>query len=265
MDTYVIGVDCAAQHARFGLALGRCGPSEIVVTEVTTGQADVLPGLQQWMASTRPSILAFDAPLGWPCALGAALSTHSAGSLLPNTSDQLFHRTTDDFVRKQVKKKPLEVGADKIARAAVSALRVVDAVRRGTGSTLPLLWEPGVPTEPGLIEVYPAATLRAHALSDKGYKGNKAQHRDARKALLARLSKLLRLEVDPELLVASDDALDAVICVLAAADFARGRVHVPTDAAVVKKEGWIWFGTPEVNRAGIQPQADPVPSASIAD
>lgn len=241
LDTHVIGIDCAAQHPNFGLAIGHCTSSTVEITKVTTGQPDVPKILRQWMSDKRPLILAFDAPLGWPVVLGKTLKDHFAGNRLLESSDQLFHRSTDNFVREHVKKKPLEVGADKIARAAVRALWVIDDLREHTGNPLPLLWEPGVPHESGIIEVYPAATLKAHGLSDRGYKGSKVKHRDARKVLIACLSKILKFDLDTELLAASDDALDAAICVLAAADFANCSVHLPPDEMVAKKEGWIWF------------------------
>lgn len=241
MDTYLIGLDCAAQHSKFGLALGSLGPSGIEIHKVETNNKNVFPVIGQWIKTYQPRILAFDAPLGWPATLGEALADHYAGGTLPFESDDLFHRETDKFVRKKLNKRPLEVGADKIARAAVTALRVATAVRKNTGFELPLLWEPGIPSETGIIEVYPAATLLAHSFSEKGYKGNKAKHREARSALIKKLSKIMKFNVSTNLLVSSDDALDAAICIMAAVDFARETVYKPGNIEVARKEGWIWF------------------------
>ena len=44
-------------------------------------------------------------------------------------------------------------------------------------------------------------------------------------------------------MIESADALDAVICVLAGADFVRGPVYAPEIAALAEREGWIWFAT----------------------
>ena len=41
-------------------------------------------------------------------------------------------------------------------------------------------------------------------------------------------------------LPASADALDALVCVLAAADFMRGRAGPPSDLETARQEGWIW-------------------------
>ena len=40
------------------------------------------------------------------------------------------------------------------------------------------------------------------------------------------------------------DALDAMLCVLAGADFLAGKAYSPTDLALAKKEGWIWIRKP---------------------
>lgn len=47
---------------------------------------------------------------------------------------------------------------------------------------------------------------------------------------------------DIDLMIDNDDALDAVICVLAAIDFLKQDVIEPDKSQMnlVKKEGWIW-------------------------
>ena len=45
---------------------------------------------------------------------------------------------------------------------------------------------------------------------------------------------------DSSLLESSADALDAVVCVLAAMDFLDGRAMAPPRQAVAEQEGWIW-------------------------
>lgn len=87
MDTYLIGLDCAAQHSKFGLALGSLGPSGIEIHKVETNNKNVFPVIGQWIKTYQPRILAFDAPLGWPATLGEALADHYAGGTLPFESD----------------------------------------------------------------------------------------------------------------------------------------------------------------------------------
>jgi hypothetical protein len=182
-----------------------------------------------------------DAPLGWPQALGLSLVKHVPGNPLDQNANKLFRRATDNFVREKTGKQPLDVGADKIARVSEAALRTINELRHVSGFRLPVLEEPGVLSEPGIIEVYPAATLRAHGLSEKGYK-KKAQS-SAREALINGLSDCMRFlrPEDRAKAIESDNALDAAICAIAAADFLHGNVHFPPNHDLARKEGWIWF------------------------
>jgi hypothetical protein len=100
-----------------------------------------------------------------------------------------------------------------------------------------------VPTEKvtGAIEVYPAATLKAHGLPSRGYKSRNGS-RDARAEIVNALSKRMTLSTDSDVLLSNDDALDAAVCVLAGLDFLEGAVHNPgEDLDVAEREGWIWF------------------------
>ena len=211
----LIGVDCAGQHRRFGAALGRLDGDGVTIAAASTGHADVLPVLRAWCeegdgdgGAPTPTVLAFDAPLGWPAPLGAALLDHAAGAPLPVGSNALFRRATDDFVAATLGKRPLEVAADKIARVAVRALRVLGDLRTAFDRPLPLLWEYGGLIGSGVIEVYPAATLKARGLSLVGYKGKgKAKRpaaRAARAALVGALSREVRFAMPVEPLIASD-------------------------------------------------------------
>jgi len=43
----------------------------------------------------------------------------------------------------------------------------------------------------------------------------------------------------------NDDALDAVVCLLAGYDYMQGEVMRPDDQALAQKEGWIWVRQPQ--------------------
>lgn len=54
----------------------------------------------------------------------------------------------------------------------------------------------------------------------------------------------------------SADALDAVVCLLAARDFLVGEAMPPVDRNLAEIEGWIWTRDPaklENGSAGLQP------------
>ena len=251
----VLGIDCAVQPGQVGLALGRWESGTIRVEAVTLGSDAHPPSeiAKAWLAQERIApLLALDAPLGWPRPLGERLVHHRAGEALGGDPDELFNRFTDRFLHKheQLRKKPLEVGADRIARTAYAALGLVGDLRGTDGGwPLPLCWGPGelwsTPTRGGVIEVYPAATLKAHGIAAEGYKGSKAQGQAARERVAAEVAE--RVHGCPEIprLATRSDGLDAVLCLLAAQDFLRGEAMAPpTEEVGLEQEGWIWVRDP---------------------
>lgn len=208
-----------------------------------------MEAITQCVCDSEPALLALDAPLGWPISMGAALIGHSAGSLPSAAADCMFQRQTDRLIQEQLGKKPLDVGADRIARTAHSALRHLDQIRESLDRAVPLAWNPARITGAQVIEVYPAATLLAHGFSkttDASYKGTGSEHRKAREKLTTKLAKnedLRGIAGDVRLrMEETDHALDAVVCCLAAVNFLRGDAMPPEPDQVplAKKEGWIW-------------------------
>ena len=248
--TQVIGIDCATDSRKVGLALGCFAAGELVVTEAQCGGAtpeDLLGTVYGWLDPGTRFLLALDAPLGWPHALGKALATHSAGQKMDveacdsqDEANLLFRRKTDREVTVRCGKRPLDVGADRIARTAHAALRLLDELR--TRDPIPLAWSPDFLDRRAAIEVYPAATLTARGIGCSSYKGNSPNDRAERQKILQSLREHLTLQVNAEELLNDADVLDAVVCTLAAADFLRGHAHPPDpdDDPIVRKEGWIW-------------------------
>jgi predicted RNase H-like nuclease len=236
----VIGIDCATDPKKVGIALADCDEGRCALVAVELGESQELLArkIASWLPPSGPALLALDAPLGWPASLGPALVQHVAGEPLGQNPNLLFRRGTDRFVKEEIGKQSLDVGADRIARTAVAALRLVADVRKLTGHPIPLAWSREIPG-PAAIEVYPAATLTAHGLRASGYK--KPRDEKQRAEILQGLGE--RLEIPPELrdLPRSNaDALDAAVCVLAGCDFIRGRALPPPDLDEAKREGWIW-------------------------
>ena len=237
----LIGVDCACDPKNIGIARAEYRAGEKArVTHVECGAqvpsvADTLAG---WLGNAAHAILALDAPLGWPAALGAALHEHRAGDVLTADSNALFRRKTDIDIRGRFRKTPLEVGADRIARTAHAALSLLDEARRRTGHPIPLAWQPGIVEEVCAIEVYPAGTLLAYEMPAKGYK--KSDQRTVREEILQCLEQRLCLPANCDPLLDDADCLDAVVCLLAGVDFLQGKAVPPTDTERAHKEGWIW-------------------------
>jgi predicted nuclease with RNAse H fold len=241
----LIGIDCAETAHNVGLARGeivgkrarltnvRCGsPGEVIAEQILT-----------WLENEPHALIALDAPLGWPAALGRALSRHRAGDALMRSANQLFRRTTDNVVHDKLDKRPLDIGAARIARTAHAALHLLYEVRALTGLPIPLAWTPGKVDGVTVIEVYPAGTLasRRKRLSQS----SRRTASDQRGELFAQLLRELGppAEAKRQMLL-SDHAFDAAVCVLAAMDFLTAEVFEPSDPDTARQEGWIWVRKP---------------------
>ena len=237
-----VGIDCATQSKKIGLARGYLEHNRPHVQEVTTGDdvGCIVTTVAQWIRPQSPTLIALDAPLGLPATLAQELEGHEAGERIQATRDETFRRLTDFVVRQKTGKRPLDVGADRIARTAHAALELLHELRVCTGQPISLAWTPNLAPRAYAIEVYPAATLKVRGLAASGYKGKDKGH--VRQGLLKRLRPHVEL-LDSGMLdrmLDNDDLLDAAICVLAAADFLRGECIQPTDTELARKEGWIW-------------------------
>ena len=296
MSVQIIGIDCAAQPKDFGLARGlvRGGTVEIVEVEKGKGSdncfGDLGGQVQCWIDrhyadGLGTTLLALDAPLGWPIHLTRALRNHRAGAPLrrpsetsrkANPGNYLFRRHTDRFIAQKFPGAPLDIGADRIARVARSALELLGRLEipGDRQPAVPLLWNPRDLERLGAIEVYPRLTLRhlpGSGKTDLRYKrmgrGSEPAQATRRKIvdklLPARLTfneNQLRLARPKGRSLDYDhNRIDAVLCVLAGLDFllaeSVGPEHpevaawlaeetgTPPAASVdeiTASEGWIW-------------------------
>jgi predicted RNase H-like nuclease len=241
---WIVGVDCATKDTKVGLAFGRYdnGILKIEDAALCSPKAPSTARISDWLhQENRPALLAIDAPLGWPVDLAPALTNHRAGTPIPNRPDDLFHRKTDSYITKNLGKRPLEIGADRIARTAHAALDMLGALRLSLMAEIPLAWVATDIKEISAIEVYPAATLTAHGLLSSGYK-KKPQTEERRQILEGVKGKIDIPQRLISLFEANADALDASLCLLAAKDFLDGHVIPPPSEikSVAEIEGWIW-------------------------
>ncbi len=240
MQTAIIGIDCSAQWKKVGLALATSSASGLRVEKVAVGgnKKDPLAIAAAWAREcTRPLVFALDAPLGWPDRMARELACHRAGVELNTTANRLFRRATDDFIHERLKKRPLDVGADRIARTAHAALRLLGGLRDALDEAIPMAWDP---TFQGIcaIEVYPAATLKAHGIQVPPKKN--ATTAEIHTHLVRELGTRMQILVECESWLDQRDAIDAMICALAAYDFLTGQAMPPDDQERAEKEGWIW-------------------------
>ena len=247
MSICVVGIDCATKTKKTGLALGEYSlESGLEVKEACVGSRRETPAeiVSDWLRrSQKPALLAMDAPLGWPIELSRSLPGHRAGQPIEIEPDELFMRATDRFIKDRVGKKPLSVGADRIARTSHAALVLLAQMQGKLSMPIPLAWLPAKPlTQIQVIEVYPAATLKAYRIPTNGYKSQKREvAENGRSTVAEALKSRMKSCAEAVLAMKKDaDALDAVVCLLAASDFLAGRAVPPTDRELAETEGWIW-------------------------
>src|SRR6056297_2713153 len=237
----ILGVDAAVDPRNTGYAIATSEAGTWRIDGLSTGSrtTDLAEQITAQLDPDRPILVAIDAPLGWPSPFAKALEDHTAGEPLPLDPSTGFARQTDRLVREKTGLKPLDVGADRIARTAAAALTLIEALRKRTGQPLPLLSSPEDAETAGLIEVYPAATLKQHGLPHRGYK--KPHATLERTAITDGISGKVNLGPCRQACIDSDHCLDAVLCVMTAIDFLNGDCASPENRSVMNREGWIWF------------------------
>lgn len=239
---HIIGIDCATEPKKRGVALARCEDNKWVIESAGVGleDEDVRTMLDKCKQVGGRVLLALDAPLGWPKTLGCHLVDHRAGKRLSQLdSHALFRRETDRFIKKTYGIQSLDVGADRIARTAHSALNLLHTIGEGS---IPLATDENFQGI-SAIEVYPAATLFVHGLKSQTYKNSESE--EVRKKILQGLEgrgvSISKEDVRSKA-IKNADVLDAIVCVLAGIDFLKGKAHSPKpeQADLAANEGWIW-------------------------
>jgi len=232
----IIGIDCATKQRKIGLALAsfQNGITTVRSTKIGSETKPALEIVKDWLVGAPSTVIALDAPLGWPIELGINLLIHKAGERIDVNPDMLFSRYTDREVWRRLHKKPFEVGANLIARTSHAALHLLGDLRQETGLAIPLALNPDRITETCAIEVYPGATLQAMGVKKE------------QRLSMIRDTDYLTMGLTSENL-ASDHGLDAVVCVLSALDFLTGKCLMPTanEQKLAEKEGWIWVRSKE--------------------
>lgn len=294
---HIIGIDCAADPTGIAVASATQDERNMNVSVVfrgkggTRSRTDRLFDLAKRIAhrivtctDDRPTLLALDAPLGWPIAMGDALNIHHAGRPLQEPSaKKFFRRHTDRFVEARTGKTPIEVGANLIARVSHTALRLLELVGQQPKVHLhpePLTSPAEMSSGVRVIEVYPALAspllLQCSTPSTQSGSGaaavpprsswdSLARKLKAAKSenewanTLSRLSDQLNVHWEPadgfgDTGPDRDHGLDAVLCAWTAWRFLRGKCIQPDECLELKgsprrlsREGWIWFD----ERAGI--------------
>jgi hypothetical protein len=245
---FVLGIDLAAQPASTGAVVLRCesagGSAERSSTSWSVeahGPADDELLVQLGAEATAIGV---DCPLGWPSAFVDAVGAHHRHDPWPAEADRrpLTHRLTDHELRARRQGNPMSVSADLLGHVAMrcawlqrewSAQRGEPALRDGS------TW---------LMEVYPAASLRAWGLPSRGYKVRRgadaeplARRHQILDALVVALGDRLELGEVRERCLDSDHLLDALIAALTVLVVRAGGTTwpLPEQRSIAQAEGWI--------------------------
>jgi predicted nuclease with RNAse H fold len=243
----IIGIDCATLASKTGVTFAEYVNGRLKVQECMIGNAKI-PIAQQvagWLMSTSTALLALDSPLGWPALLGKTLLDHTAGLPIRAKANELFRRHTDEVVKDTLGKSPLEVGADRIARTAISALSLLADLGSLIGKNIELAWEHLLNEGIRAIEVYPAGTLRAYQRIE--FVPNSGNVHQDKQSFIAKMRRNGRVQFDGGKSIDNEHVLDSVLCAVAATDFVQKKVIFPrTDEEweLARKEGWIWVRDP---------------------
>lgn len=224
----IVGVDCATDSRKTGVCRASFSDGRLHVDEAFTCSRERTAVLVvgEWLRHAERAVIALDAPLGWPEALGRELHQHAAGEPLAASANDMFNRVTDKSITVRFRKRPLEVGANLIARTAHAALALMESLRQVR--PIALGWGRDDAAEVVAIEVYPAATRLGHRIVCEG-------------TGLSNLPAWADVTACADG-ITSEHARDAVLCAVAAADYCAGRALGPglEDLVVAKREGWIW-------------------------
>lgn len=257
LPSVTLGLDLAAQPKRTAACAIRWSADTAQVLFCCVGRHDGAAlddeKLLDLMTATppQPSKVAIDAPFGWPVDFVRAMTDRTvfADQLGQGRRLRLERRETDHWVHEHETKQPLSVTTDRIAYPAMRTAGLLAALEdRGT--------EVDRAGTSGLVcEVYPDPAIRrlglwpSNAEARASYKGKDGSAVALRKSIVAGLPSALRRDDDIEArCIASDDALDALVCALVAravmleqttpsppeligAAQTEGWIHVPRDAA----------------------------------
>ncbi|MEA2467277.1 MAG: hypothetical protein QOJ57_1403 [Thermoleophilaceae bacterium] len=243
MDTY--GIDLAAQDEKTAICRVRWSGKRAVAARPRTGATDDIGDHDLARIIGADAWVGIDAPFGWPADFVRAVTAYSHRGPWPDvTPDRLRYRLTDRLVRDELKLAPLSVSSDRIGVTAWRCARLMSLARPGATA---------VDRSGGdrVVEVYPAAALVRWGFDRRGYKksGASAQQvaqRKARERLLDTIDAACGwLEWEDgarDACVASDDALDALLCAFIARAAAIGSTRWPVAVAereAAAAEGWI--------------------------
>ena len=267
--THYIGVDYSSQDRKqkTWVAIGRRTFMGFEVQRLESIGRDGLPGLLRQYASHRV-LVAIDSPLSWPVGFISFLTEETPRSWLSlakeiqeNWTFKKVERKRNTYVKKngtdlrltdtyQNTTSPLQNTYPDYMTMVWHSMQVL-ANRPQTYRVLP--FERLEPSHSSIIEVAPEVTLQKLGIPHTQYHGESKNPRERRREILRqlRLSNMVSLDTESPLYksaLASDDALDAVLCGLTGTFFSGEASSLgltlaqpsPNEMRRISLEGWIY-------------------------
>lgn len=161
----ILGWDAASSHKDNGFCLLSLTKNNIKV-EIKDWNVDNLPPEVNFLML---DLICIDIPLGWP--LSFQNNWHSefppANQNAFDGFDRTFKRATDRFIKATTKAQVLEIGADKIARAALQTIHRLNQLLPSWKNYLITDVPELDPQLPKILEVYPKATIENIRVGDE--------------------------------------------------------------------------------------------------
>lgn len=172
-------------------------------------------------------VVAVDVPFGWPKPFIEALAGYHIGVPFDLPRKQYQLRTTDLWVKDNFPPlQPKSVSTDKLGSTAIAGTNLLHALSKNGFRLSPQ----EVSVYAAVIEVYPAASLRAWDLRDY-----------TKDETLRRLQEEFGLAIDEttkQELLGNVHCFDALIATLTAREYASGSTFDPPED-ILRTEGWI--------------------------
>jgi len=257
---WTIGVDIASENSRTAICCIDWGGSGAKVVHLRVDKMtnkEIIEEIQTLRSAGQPCDIGIDAPFSFPISFLNAVQAMAKGKTPPGTTD--VWRLTEQYLKSHLSIQPLSSTASLITNTVTGRCLPVRYALAGSAYTDLL----GYTTR--IFEVYPASALiswKVPVRAEKGepsYKQSGSAGDKARECVLKHLfgtstasgsgSWLHVPSPSPmDLLCATDDAIDALVCALVAkiaGDPGRptepAKTHPFTRAELkqIKQEGWI--------------------------
>jgi predicted nuclease with RNAse H fold len=246
----VAGIDWAAESGKKAVSILETGDSPGSKWRLSDLKSDPDNDyIRRLVKNEELTCISVDIPFGWPSEFSEFIrdwqpKIRAFGIKVPS-GPKFRYRVTEEVVTREANKLPLSVSSDRIAVGALAWARISDELSlagqidvEGQGNL----------SEPKIIEVYPAATMKALGIDITDYK----KHRSVRMRVLRDLLAAFYVDGVNEDQMLGDrekdsDEIDSLVSAMTGVYYLEMQngwnVRKPQgeEIAAARQEGWIFF------------------------